>query len=160
RTSGGVSKLWKKPMKSLASPATTRADRRSSVAKKAGVSDSKKQNPVRKTFGCRLQKTVPKRQKVRFWFLILLGQAENPHHFLYLGVGSTATSRLALAPCRRVAVSRVMILVGCWPKRMSAQLAAVYCGEQSVKTFLQRVGRFRISRASSPVFPEPIAVCN
>jgi hypothetical protein len=41
-----------------------------------------------------------------------------------------------------------MVLVGCWPKRMSAELAAVYCGEQSVKTFLKRVGS---------EYPQPVA---
>jgi hypothetical protein len=45
-------------------------------------------------------------------------------------------------------VSKVMVLVGCWPKRMSAELAAVYCGEQSVKTFLKRVGS---------EYPQPVA---
>jgi hypothetical protein len=32
------------------------------------------------------------------------------------------------------------VLVGCWPRRMTAELAAVYCGESSVKSFLKRVG--------------------
>jgi hypothetical protein len=32
------------------------------------------------------------------------------------------------------------ILVGVWPRRMSADLAAVYCGETSAKAFLKRVG--------------------
>ena len=31
-------------------------------------------------------------------------------------------------------------MVGCWPRRMSAELAAAYCGEGSVKDFLKRVG--------------------
>jgi hypothetical protein len=30
---------------------------------------------------------------------------------------------------------------GCWPRRMSAELAAGYCGEQSVDAFLTRVGK-------------------
>jgi hypothetical protein len=37
-------------------------------------------------------------------------------------------------------MSRSMILVGCWPRRMSAELAAAYCGEPSGKAFLKRVG--------------------
>jgi hypothetical protein len=32
------------------------------------------------------------------------------------------------------------VLVGVWPRRMPADLAAVYCGESSAKTFLKRVG--------------------
>jgi hypothetical protein len=37
-------------------------------------------------------------------------------------------------------VSKVMVLVGLRPKRMSAELAATYCGEPSVRSFLKRVG--------------------
>jgi hypothetical protein len=37
-------------------------------------------------------------------------------------------------------MSRPMILVGCWPRRMSAELAAVYCGEPNASAFLKRVG--------------------
>jgi hypothetical protein len=37
-------------------------------------------------------------------------------------------------------MARPMVLVGCWPRRMSAELAATYCGEPTVKTFLKRVG--------------------
>jgi hypothetical protein len=37
-------------------------------------------------------------------------------------------------------MTRPVVLVGCWPRRMSAELAAVYCGEPSVKSFLRRVG--------------------
>ena len=33
-----------------------------------------------------------------------------------------------------------MVLVGCWPRRMNAELAATYCGEPSTKAFLKRVG--------------------
>lgn len=29
---------------------------------------------------------------------------------------------------------------GSWPRRMSAELAAAYCGESSIEAFLQRVG--------------------
>ena len=29
---------------------------------------------------------------------------------------------------------------GCWPRRMTAQVAAGYCGELSVDAFLSRVG--------------------
>ena len=32
------------------------------------------------------------------------------------------------------------ILVGCWPRRMTADLAATYCGEPTVSAFLKRVG--------------------
>jgi hypothetical protein len=38
-------------------------------------------------------------------------------------------------------MSRPIVMVGCWPRRMSAELAAAYCGEGSVKDFLKRVGR-------------------
>jgi hypothetical protein len=41
---------------------------------------------------------------------------------------------------RSGAMSRPVIMVGCWPRRMSAELAAAYCGEGSVKDFLKRVG--------------------
>ncbi len=37
-------------------------------------------------------------------------------------------------------MSRQAVLVGVWPRRMSAELAAVYCGEPSSKAFLKRVG--------------------
>jgi len=30
---------------------------------------------------------------------------------------------------------------GSWPRRMAADLAAAYCGEQSVDAFLKRVGK-------------------
>jgi hypothetical protein len=32
------------------------------------------------------------------------------------------------------------VLVGVWPRRMPAELAAVYCGESSARAFLKRVG--------------------
>jgi hypothetical protein len=32
------------------------------------------------------------------------------------------------------------ILIGVWPRRMPADLAAVYCGEPNAKAFLKRVG--------------------
>src|SRR5262249_4261218 len=84
------------PIKSLALHATTRAHWRSSAANKTGGGDSKKKrNPVRKTLSFRYQKTIPKHQKARFGIPVLLGQAEKPNYFLYLGVGSTATSRQA-----------------------------------------------------------------
>jgi hypothetical protein len=38
-------------------------------------------------------------------------------------------------------MSRPIVLVGCWPRRMSAELAAAYCGEHSVQAFVSRVGR-------------------
>ena len=37
-------------------------------------------------------------------------------------------------------MNRPMVLVGCWPRRMNADLAAVYCGEPNAKAFLKRVG--------------------
>jgi hypothetical protein len=37
-------------------------------------------------------------------------------------------------------MSRQLVLVGCWPRRMRAELAAAYCGEPNVKAFLRRVG--------------------
>jgi hypothetical protein len=37
-------------------------------------------------------------------------------------------------------MSRPIILVGCWPRRMTAELAATYCGELSASAFLKRVG--------------------
>lgn len=36
--------------------------------------------------------------------------------------------------------SRSAIPVGAWPRRMTAELAAGYCGERTVKDFLSRVG--------------------
>jgi hypothetical protein len=33
-----------------------------------------------------------------------------------------------------------VIPLGCWPRRMSAELAAGYCGEASVDEFMRRVG--------------------
>jgi hypothetical protein len=37
-------------------------------------------------------------------------------------------------------MARPLVLVGCWPRRMSADLAAAYCGEADVKAFRKRVG--------------------
>jgi hypothetical protein len=37
-------------------------------------------------------------------------------------------------------MSRPMIFVGCWPRRMSAEMAAAYCGESNTTAFLKRVG--------------------
>jgi hypothetical protein len=37
-------------------------------------------------------------------------------------------------------MSRPIVMVGCWPRRMAAELAATYCGEANVKSFLKRVG--------------------
>jgi hypothetical protein len=37
-------------------------------------------------------------------------------------------------------MSRQIVLVGCWPRRMSAELAAAYCGEVTASAFLKRVG--------------------
>jgi hypothetical protein len=34
-----------------------------------------------------------------------------------------------------------VIPFGCWPRRMSAELAAGYCGEPSVEAFIRRVGK-------------------
>ena len=34
-----------------------------------------------------------------------------------------------------------VIPAGSWPRRMGAELAAAYCGEQSVGAFLKRVGK-------------------
>ena len=33
-----------------------------------------------------------------------------------------------------------VIPVGCWPRRMRAEMAAGYCGERSVHAFMSRVG--------------------
>jgi hypothetical protein len=38
-------------------------------------------------------------------------------------------------------MSRPLILVGCWPRRMGAELAATYCGEPNTNEFLKRVGK-------------------
>jgi hypothetical protein len=38
-------------------------------------------------------------------------------------------------------MSRPMILVGCWPLRMCAELATTYCGEPNTAAFLKRVGK-------------------
>jgi hypothetical protein len=37
-------------------------------------------------------------------------------------------------------MSRQTVLVGVWPRRMPAEIAAIYCGETSAKAFLKRVG--------------------
>jgi hypothetical protein len=37
-------------------------------------------------------------------------------------------------------MTRPIVMVGCWPRRMVAELAAAYCGEPSVKSFLKGVG--------------------
>jgi hypothetical protein len=37
-------------------------------------------------------------------------------------------------------MTKALVLVGCWPRRMSADLAAVDCGEPSAGAFLNRVG--------------------
>lgn len=37
-------------------------------------------------------------------------------------------------------MSHPMVLVGCWPRRMCAELAATYCGEPDKAAFLNRVG--------------------
>jgi hypothetical protein len=37
-------------------------------------------------------------------------------------------------------MTRPIVLVGCWPRRMAADLAATYCGEPSASAFLKRVG--------------------
>jgi hypothetical protein len=37
-------------------------------------------------------------------------------------------------------MSRPNILVGCWPRQMTADLAATYCGEPTASAFLKRVG--------------------
>ena len=37
-------------------------------------------------------------------------------------------------------MSRPVILVGCWPRRMTADLAATYCGEPNASAFLKHVG--------------------
>jgi hypothetical protein len=33
-----------------------------------------------------------------------------------------------------------VIPAGCWPRRMSAAVAAGYCGEDSVEAFMKRIG--------------------
>ena len=38
-------------------------------------------------------------------------------------------------------MSRPVVMVDCWPRRMPVELAAAYCGEYSVKDFMRRVGR-------------------
>jgi hypothetical protein len=37
-------------------------------------------------------------------------------------------------------MARPLVIVGCWPRRMPAELAAVYCGELTTGAFLKRVG--------------------
>jgi hypothetical protein len=37
-------------------------------------------------------------------------------------------------------MARPLVIVGCWPRRMTAELAAVYCGEPTTGAFLKRVG--------------------
>ena len=38
-------------------------------------------------------------------------------------------------------MNRPVVIVGCWPRRMSAELAAAYCGEPTVDAFMKRVGK-------------------
>lgn len=33
------------------------------------------------------------------------------------------------------------VILGCWPRRMGAELSAMYCGEPSTDAFLKRVGK-------------------
>jgi hypothetical protein len=37
-------------------------------------------------------------------------------------------------------MSRPVVIVGCWPRRMSAEIAAIYVGEPTTNAFLKRVG--------------------
>jgi hypothetical protein len=37
-------------------------------------------------------------------------------------------------------MSRPVVIVGTWPRRMPAEIAAAYVGEFDAKTFLKRVG--------------------
>jgi len=37
-------------------------------------------------------------------------------------------------------MSRPIVIVGCWPRRMSAEIAAIYVGEPTANAFLKRVG--------------------
>lgn len=37
-------------------------------------------------------------------------------------------------------MSRPVVIVGCWPRRMPAELAAIYVGEPTTNAFLKRVG--------------------
>ena len=55
-----------------------------------------------------------------------LGLMNVPRYLKHAGPGM---SRLAVIPS------------GSWPRRMSAELAAGYCGEKSVEAFLARVGK-------------------
>jgi hypothetical protein len=34
----------------------------------------------------------------------------------------------------------LQVLIGCWPRRMPAEVAALYCGEPNARAFLKRVG--------------------
>jgi hypothetical protein len=38
-------------------------------------------------------------------------------------------------------MSQPLVLIGCWPRRMSAALAAIYVGESNAAAFLKRVGK-------------------
>ena len=46
-------------------------------------------------------------------------------------------------------MSRPVVLVGCWPRRMNAELAAAYCGEPSAKAFLKKLVPSILSRVSA-----------
>jgi hypothetical protein len=86
--------------------------------------------------------TGTEKAESRFGNPVLLCQVKKPNDSLYPGVRSIATSHLArLATLlRMVVMSKAIVLVGCWPRRMPAELAATYCGEPTVKSFLKRVG--------------------
>jgi hypothetical protein len=63
------------------------------------------------------------------------------------GVAHRPLGRVVLlrAPAPRTqrgeSMSRPVVIVGCWPRRMCAELAATYCGEPNTDAFLKRVGK-------------------
>ena len=62
---------------------------------------------------------------------------------LHGSFGTPGTNGTAGTTARYCPMNRRLpqIPAGSWPRRMAADLAAAYCGEQSVDTFLKRVGK-------------------
>jgi hypothetical protein len=64
-----------------------------------------------------------------------------PHHAAAKSPrAGTGAGGIGLEPRRIKGPRSPIIPVGSWPRRMSAELAAAYCGEATVRAFLGRVG--------------------
>jgi hypothetical protein len=54
---------------------------------------------------------------------------------------STSLFTLGDDSAERTMSRPAIIPLGCWPRRMCAELAAAYCGEPSVDAFISRLGK-------------------